>query len=83
MQKNFTCPYENCSKIFGSEASQNLHMKIKHKGGLKSERIGLATTLIQAYAEAANKLDENDSNIVLDQTIYENNTICLPPGILS
>ena len=83
MQKNFVCPYENCSKIFGSEASQNLHMKIKHHGGLKSERVSLCKDLIKAYAEAANKLDEKDNNIILDQSFYENNTISLPPGMLS
>ena len=44
------CPYEGCTKFFGSEGSQNLHIKIKHNGGSKTDREKLAKTLIHAYA---------------------------------
>jgi len=57
IERSFICPYEDCGKYFGSEGSQNLHIKIKHNGGTKTEREKLALKLIQAYAEAANKLD--------------------------
>jgi uncharacterized Zn-finger protein len=42
IKKEFVCPYENCDKFFGSEGSQNLHIKIKHNGGTKTERDRLA-----------------------------------------
>ena len=37
-------------KNFGSEGSQNLHIKIKHNGGSKTDRERLAKTLAIAYA---------------------------------
>ena len=36
IERTFTCPYEGCDKFFGSEGSQNLHIKIKHNGGTKT-----------------------------------------------
>ena len=83
MQKSFACPYDGCHKSFGSEASQNLHIKIKHNGGLKSERVALCQELIEAYAAATTKLEPNDHNVVIDQAIYDKVTITLPPGMLS
>ena len=38
IDKAYICPYKNCEKIFGSEGSQNLHIKIKHNGGTKTDR---------------------------------------------
>jgi len=32
------CPYPECGKLYGSEGSLNLHIKIKHNGGNKTER---------------------------------------------
>lgn len=32
------CPYENCEKSYGTEVSLNLHIKLKHNGGTKTER---------------------------------------------
>ena len=66
IERDFVCPYEGCGKYFGSEGSQNLHIKIKHNGGSKTDREKLAQKLIEAYAEAANKLDAKDSNVVID-----------------
>lgn len=40
------CPYDNCSKSYGSEVSMNLHIKIKHNGGNKTEREKLAVIII-------------------------------------
>lgn len=39
---NNQCPYENCNKLYGSEVSLNLHIKLKHKGGNKTDREKLA-----------------------------------------
>ncbi len=43
--KGFTCPYSECEKIYGSEGSLNLHMKLKHNAGSKTAREKLAKTL--------------------------------------
>jgi len=83
IERSFICPYEDCGKYFGSEGSQNLHIKIKHNGGTKTEREKLALKLIQAYAEAANKLDPQDSNVVIDQAIIDQVELNLPPGIIT
>ena len=42
IEKNFTCPYERCYKIYGSDVSLNLHIKLKHNGGNKTDREKLA-----------------------------------------
>ena len=39
---SFKCPYENCAKTYGSDVSLNLHIKLKHGGGNKTEREKLA-----------------------------------------
>jgi hypothetical protein len=36
------CPYDNCNKKYGSAVSLNLHIKLKHNGGNKTEREKLA-----------------------------------------
>ena len=54
IKKEFVCPYENCDKFFGSEGSQNLHIKIKHNGGTKTERDRLAQSIIEEYAKSSN-----------------------------
>ena len=38
VDKNYPCPYPNCYKNYATEVSLNLHIKIKHNGGNKSER---------------------------------------------
>lgn len=83
IDRSFICPYEDCGKYFGSEGSQNLHIKIKHNGGTKTEREKLAQKLIEAYAEAANKLDAKDPNVVIDQAIIDQVELNLPPGIIT
>lgn len=83
IDRSFVCPYEDCGKYFGSEGSQNLHIKIKHNGGTKTEREKLAQKLIEAYAEAANKLDAKDPNVVIDQAIIDQVELNLPPGVIT
>jgi hypothetical protein len=48
--KDYTCPYDNCYKIYGSDVSLNLHIKIKHGGGNKSDRDKLAVRIILCLA---------------------------------
>lgn len=36
------CPYNDCKKSYGGEVSLNLHIKLKHGGGNKTERESLA-----------------------------------------
>jgi hypothetical protein len=45
IEKNFTCPYERCYKVYGSDVSLNLHIKLKHNGGNKTDREKLAVNM--------------------------------------
>ena len=49
ISKDEVCPYKNCGKLYGSEGSLNLHMKLKHNGGNKTDRERLAKSLVLAY----------------------------------
>ena len=42
IQKNYECPYEKCYRVYGSDVSLNLHIKLKHNGGNKTDREKLA-----------------------------------------
>ena len=46
IQKDFACPYGNCYKMYGSDVSLNLHIKIKHHGGNKSDRDKVAVSRV-------------------------------------
>jgi len=82
VEKAFTCPYDDCNKFFGSDGSINLHIKLKHKGGTKTEREDAAKIIVHAYAEAVNKNGINASNVVIDPKILDQIGICIPPGII-
>jgi hypothetical protein len=45
IDKNHICPYSSCNKLYGSEVSLNLHIKLKHNGGNKTERERLAVNI--------------------------------------
>ena len=49
INRQYICPYKNCQKVYGSEGSLNLHIKIKHNGGNKTDREKLAKTIILAH----------------------------------
>lgn len=49
IDRSYVCPYEGCTKFFGSEGSQNLHIKIKHNGGTKTDREKLSEQIMDAY----------------------------------
>ncbi|EAS00246.1 zinc finger, C2H2 type family protein (macronuclear) [Tetrahymena thermophila SB210] len=68
INKEFRCPYENCSKSYGSDISMNLHIKLKHNGGSKTEREQLAKKVWEAKM----------SNQVLPDL-----DIAFPPGFLA
>jgi len=72
IDRTFICPYEGCCKFFGSEGSQNLHIKIKHNGGSKTDRERLAKTLVHAFAK------QTMTNEIIDSV-----DINLPPGVLT
>eukprot|EP01017_Pseudomicrothorax_dubius_P046117 TRINITY_DN8080_c0_g1_i1.p1 TRINITY_DN8080_c0_g1~~TRINITY_DN8080_c0_g1_i1.p1 ORF type:complete len:174 (-),score=38.58 TRINITY_DN8080_c0_g1_i1:227-748(-) len=44
IDRSHACPYEGCNKVYGSDVSLNLHIKLKHNGGNKTEREKLAVT---------------------------------------
>lgn len=48
IERQFKCPYQKCEKFYGSEGSLNLHIKIKHNGGNKTDREKMAKTLVIA-----------------------------------
>ncbi len=70
IERSFICPYSNCSKVYGSEGSLNLHIKIKHNGGNKTDREKLAKNLIIAHDKG--QLQKEIESIDLN----------LPPGTL-
>ena len=71
INRQYICPYKNCSKYYGSEGSLNLHIKIKHNGGNKTDRERLAKTIILAHMKGhlCQVIDQIDLN--------------LPPGTIS
>ena len=38
IEKQYQCPFDECGKLYGSEGSLNLHLRLKHKAGSKTER---------------------------------------------
>jgi hypothetical protein len=72
--KSYTCPYENCGKLYGSEGSLNLHMKIKHNAGSKTEREKLAKSIVWAVNKGGSAEDL--------QNAHGSAAINLPPGII-
>lgn len=48
IEKNYECPFGRCGKTYGSDVSLNLHMKIKHNSGTKTERETLAREICLA-----------------------------------
>jgi hypothetical protein len=38
VEKKHSCPYPSCFKTYGTDVSLNLHIKLKHNGGNKSDR---------------------------------------------
>jgi hypothetical protein len=59
-----------CSKIYGSEGSLNLHIKLKHNGGNKTDREKIAKSLVYAKATGINLPTELTTQLNL------------PPGII-
>ena len=72
IDRAFICPYDGCTKYFGSEGSQNLHIKIKHNGGSKTDREKMAKMLVEAYA-----------NNTLTTEIIDSVDLNLPPGVIT
>jgi hypothetical protein len=72
IDRTFICPYDGCTKFFGSEGRQNLHIKIKHNGGSKTDRERLAKTLVKAFASKT-----------LTNEIIDSVDLNLPPGVIT
>ena len=45
INKAYKCPYHDCNKRYGCDVSMNLHIKLKHLGGNKTEREQLAVAM--------------------------------------
>ncbi len=72
IDRDFNCPYTECGRFYGSEGSLNLHIKIKHNGGSKTDREKLAKLLVKATV----------TNTMLDE-LKDGIELNLPPGTLS
>jgi len=48
IQKSYPCPFGECGKLYGSEGSLNLHLRLKHGAGSKTEREKAAKQLVLA-----------------------------------
>lgn len=70
--KTYQCPYEKCSKTYGSEISLNLHIKIKHQGGNKSDREKIANVLISAKITGKKIDDIADIQVKLPPNYIKN-----------
>lgn len=46
IEKSYLCPYDKCNRIYGSDVSLNLHIKLKHNGGNKTDREKLAVRIV-------------------------------------
>lgn len=71
IRKQYICPYGMCGKNYGSEGSLNLHMKIKHQAGSKTEREKFARDVVLALKEGSSLSDEQKESL-----------LSLPPGLL-
>lgn len=71
IKKGFTCPYSNCGKNYGSEGSLNLHMKIKHAAGSKTEREKIAREIVLAVRAGIDLTKEQIAHLPY-----------LPPGLI-
>ncbi|CAK88732.1 unnamed protein product (macronuclear) [Paramecium tetraurelia] len=59
IEKSFICPYEKCNKQYGSDVSLNLHIKLKHDGGNKTDREKFAKMIIEAQQNGETITDLN------------------------
>lgn len=63
IERQFKCPYHKCEKLYGSEGSLNLHIKIKHNGGNKTDREKIAKHIAYAQASGLNLPESFDLNL--------------------
>ena len=68
LEREFKCPYDSCTKYYASEGAVNLHIKLKHNGGNKTEREKIAKSLVYCKAKGFDIPDKLEVN--------------LPPGIV-
>ena len=72
IERMYDCPYKCCDKQYGSEGSMNLHIKIKHLGGNKTEREKAAKHIVWCHAQPGANYNINVKEILAK--------INLPPG---
>lgn len=70
IQKSYPCPYGSCGKYYGSEGSLNLHLRLKHNAGSKTEREKTAKQLVYALRSGQ------------DYQVQQLQKINLPPGTI-
>jgi hypothetical protein len=65
IKRQLECPYPKCCKLYGSEGSLNLHIKIKHNGGNKTDREKIAKSIVIAKVNGLELSDEIQMNLNL------------------
>lgn len=65
IKRQLNCPYPHCNKLYGSEGSLNLHIKIKHNGGNKTDREKIAKSIVIAKVNGMELADEIKMNLNL------------------
>lgn len=63
IERKYKCPYHKCEKFYGSEGSLNLHIKIKHNGGNKTDREKIAKSIVFAKANGMILPDNLEVNL--------------------
>ena len=51
IERILPCPYAKCNKTYASEGSLNLHIKLKHNGGNKTDREKAAKAIVYHKAQ--------------------------------
>lgn len=74
IDKKHRCPYDNCYKLYGSNVSLNLHIKLKHNGGNKTDREKLAVL--------SRTMQQEICMAEFNHTAPPNYSISFPPGFL-
>lgn len=63
IERKYKCPYKKCEKYYGSEGSLNLHIKIKHNGGNKTDREKIAKSIVFAKAHGMQLPEDLEVNL--------------------
>lgn len=73
-QESYSCPYDQCERVYKSAISLNLHIKLNHKGGTKKER--------EAYAVCSVYIQKQLLDAEQGLCCFPSEKLNLPPKFL-